>query len=401
MKKKRMGKPIAALLAVFILLFVVKTAVNEGEKQQVFEEQVNSELISTIPQQETESNGEEEPQIRVVMVGDMLMHERVLDTGKQVDGSYNYNHLFANVKDEIKAADLAIVNQEAILGGTELGLSGYPSFNSPYELGIAEVTAGFDVILHATNHTLDKGKTGVENCMQFWDTTYPHIPYLGINKSQEEQDENIYVYEQDGIRIAILNYTYGTNGIPTPKGMPYIVNYLEEDKVIADLAIANRIADFLIVCPHWGTEYVLEADQSQKKWTQLFLENGVDLVIGAHPHVIEPVEWVSDDAGNQMLVYYSLGNFLNGTSSTGKGVTNRMVGGMADVTIGRNEAGEVAILSYDAHALVCHIAEGDAFTTYFLSDYTEELARENLIISQDPGFSLEACYDLVEEVWGE
>lgn len=389
--KKHFQRGVIALIIVLAIIILVKTSANENEKAVSVDTQITTQVTEE----------EKEPTIRIVMVGDMLMHDRVVATGLQEDGTYNFDHLFEHVEDTIQEANLAIVNQESILGGTELGVSGYPCFNSPYELGTAEVEAGFDVILHATNHTLDKGKTGVLNCMNFWDETYPDIEYLGINKSQEEQDTDIYVYEQDGMKIAILNYTYGTNGISTPKGMPYIVNYLDEEKIIADLAIANEIADFVIVCPHWGTEYRLEPDASQKRYTQLFLENGVDLVIGAHPHVIEPVEWVSDDAGNKMLVYYSLGNFLNGTSSTGAGVTNRMLGGMADVTIGKNENGEVAILSYDVHPLVCHIGEKDAFTTYFIWDYTEELAKTNHIISQDPAFSLQACYDLVEEVWGE
>lgn len=340
------------------------------------------------------------PEINLVMVGDMLMHERVVASGLQEDGSYNFDHLFLHVQEQIASADLALVNQETILGGTELGLSGYPCFNSPYELGVAEVEAGFDVILHGTNHTLDKGKRGVLNCINFWEETYPEIAWLGMNDSQEMQDENIYVYEQNGIKIAILNYTYGTNGISTPVDMPYLVNYMEEEKVIADIQKAEEIADFTVVCPHWGNEYYLGVASSQQKWTDIFLEQGVDLVIGTHPHVIEPVEWVFDEEGHEMLVYYSLGNFVNGTSGTGAGVMNRCVGALADVTIGFDENGEVAILEYEAIPLVCHIAEGNEYTVWYLEDYTEELARENLIRSQDSSFSLENCKALVEQVLG-
>lgn len=343
----------------------------------------------------------EPPSIQIVMVGDMLMHGRVMESGLKEDGSYNFDHLFANVKDSIEGADLALVNQETILGGTELGLSGYPAFNSPYELGDSLVAAGFDVILHATNHTLDKGKKGVLNCMNFWDTNYPEIAYLGINKSQEEQDTNIYIYEQDGIEIAILNYTYGTNGIPTPDDMPYIVNYLDEEKIISDLTYAEENADFTVVCPHWGTEYVLSATDSQKKWAKIFMENGADLVIGTHPHVIEPVEMLTDENGNEMLVYYSIGNFVNGTSGTGDGTTNRMVGGIADVTVSLDETGKAYIESYDVIPIVCHIDEKTEYTVYYLSDYTEELAKENHIVSQDANFSLEACQNLVYKVWNK
>lgn len=369
----------------------VENSVLNVENEEIIDETINPVGPEPIPP----------PTIQIVMVGDMLMHGRVMESGLKEDGTYNFDHIFENVKDTIENADLALVNQETILGGTELGLSGYPAFNSPYELGDSLVNAGFDVILHATNHTLDKGKTGVQNCMNFWDTNYPEITYLGINKSQKEQDTDIYIYEQDGIRIAILNYTYGTNGIPTPSDMPYIVNYLDEEKVIQDLKLAEENADFTIVCPHWGTEYILSATDSQIKWADIFMDNGVDLVIGTHPHVIEPMEMITDENGNEMLVYYSIGNFVNGTSGTGEGTTNRMVGGIADITISLDENGKTYIEKYDVIPIVCHIDEKTEYTVYYLSDYTEELAKENHIVSQDPNFSLEECNNLVNKVWSK
>jgi poly-gamma-glutamate synthesis protein (capsule biosynthesis protein) len=186
-----------------------------------------------------------------------------------------------------------------------------------------------------------------------------------------------------------------------PADMPYLVDYLDKEKVVKELQLANELADFTIVCPHWGREYYLGVSAEQEHWTEIYLENGVDLVIGTHPHVIESVEWVEDDAGNQMLVYYSLGNFVNGTSGTGEGVMNRCVGGLAEVEIGRDESGQVVIKEYDCIPLVCHIAEGEEYTVWYLEDYTQELAAKNHIVKQDPDFSLENCKALVEEVWGE
>ena len=291
------------------------------------------------------------------------------------------------------------------MGGKELGYSGYPRFNSPYELADAEVKAGFNVILHATNHTTDKGKEAVLNCMDYWDSNYPEVAYLGINKTQEEQDNKIYVFEQNGIKVAILNYTYTLNGDRMPADMPYLVNLMKkgvsEERIIADIKRAEEIADFTIVCPHWGTEYQLTVSSTQKYWTEIFLENGVDLVMGTHPHVIEPIEWVTDEEGHQMLVYYSLGNYVNGTSSTKDNLAQRMVGGIADVTIGRNEAGEVVVLEQDVVPIVCHIDEKDSYTVYYLDDYTQEQAQENRIRLQDSAFSLDACWDVVHQVWGE
>lgn len=411
MKKRICIISVILVALIAIILLIIKVIPNDTEPVSldtpVTDEVINEDILITSPEDSGEVIEPVEPEpltppsIQIVMVGDMLMHGRVMESGLMEDGSYNFDHLFVNVKNSIENADLALVNQETILGGTELGLSGYPAFNSPYELGDALVDAGFDVILHATNHTLDKGKKGVLNCMNFWDTNYPEITYLGINKSQEDQDNNIYIYEQDGIEIAILNYTYGTNGIPTPDDMPYIVNYLDEEKIISDLTYAEENADFTVVCPHWGTEYVLTATDSQKKWAKVFMENGADLVIGTHPHVIEPVEMLTDESGNEMLVYYSIGNFVNGTSGTGDGITNRMVGGIADVTISINEENEAFIESYDVIPIVCHIDEKTDYTVYYLDDYTNELATENHIVSQDANFSLEACKNLVNKVWNK
>ena len=220
-------------IVLLIVSFIIIKSTPDNPSSLNSKEDTTEKSISTEPIPETvivenDSSLEEAPSIQIIMVGDMLMHERVMESGLLEDGTYNFDHIFVNVKDTIENADLAIVNQETILGGSELGLSGYPAFNSPYELGDSLVNAGFDVILHATNHTLDKGKTGVLNCMNFWDNNYPNITYLGINKSQEEWNTNIFIYEQEGIKIAILNYTYGTNGINPPSDMPYIVNYLDE-----------------------------------------------------------------------------------------------------------------------------------------------------------------------------
>lgn len=338
------------------------------------------------------------PEITLVMVGDVLLHARVAESGKGEDGSYDFTAVFAQVREEIQAADLALVNQEVIIGGEELGVSGYPAFNAPYELGDALADAGFNVALHATNHALDKGKRGIRNCLAFWQENHPDMAVLGIHGSEADQEE-IYIYEQDGIRIAILNYTYGTNGIALPGDMPYAVDMLEKNRVEADLQKAGEMADFVVVCPHWGTEYALSATKVQREWAEFFAEGGADLVLGTHPHVIEPIEWVGAD--EKTLVYYSLGNFVNWTSGTGEGVANRMVGGMAYVTIGLDKAGEAVIETYGVEPLVCHVEQGyGGVTVYPLEKYTERLAARNEIIKQDASFTLEYCHKLAEEVFG-
>lgn len=359
-------------------------------------------LIGTSEASESSSDTAVDSSLSLVMVGDILLHTPVAESGLQEDGSYDFDSLFAHTADVINEADLALVNQEVIIGGEELGISGYPCFNAPYALGDSLVDAGFDVICHATNHALDKGKKGLLNCTAYWQTNYPEIAVVGIHDSQESQDTIVYIEEND-ITVAILNYTYGTNGIALPSDMPYAVDMLEKEAVLADIQEAEANADFTIVCPHWGTEYRLTPSASQQEWAQLFLENGVDLVLGTHPHVIEPMELLTNEAtGEEMLVYYSLGNFVNWTSSSGEGIANRMVGGMATVTLEQNKAGEVHIADYGVKAVVCHLSEGtDGVSAYFLSEYPDELADTNAIIAQDSNFSREYCVDLCNQIWGD
>lgn len=353
-------------------------------------------------------NSDSNSAVSIVMVGDVLLHDRVENAAQREDGSYNFDAIFAKTNGYIGAADLAIVNQEVIIGGKELGVSGYPAFNAPNEIGDALKNAGFDVICHATNHVLDKGKKGLINTLDYWESVHPEVTVLGINRSSTEKDA-VTILEKNGIRIAFLNYTYGTNGIPLPSDMPYAVDMLDESKVKKDLAFAEENADFIIVCPHWGTEYNHGIDNSQKKWVKIFREGGADLVIGTHPHVIEPIEFIEDDVpghtnnhgGGDMLVYYSLGNFVNWTSGTGKGTTNRMVGGMAQVILARGANGEVSIVGNGVRALVCHVSPGqNGVTVYPLSQYTEELAKKNAIISQDSSFSKKKCVELCNNIWG-
>lgn len=403
-KRWRLELTRAGILLGMILLIVLLVKGCQAVLNRPVKEDPPADTVETLPREQTQEQvtdappEPEEKTISLIMVGDILLHTPLQDSGLQPDGSYNYDHFFTHTKDLISQADLALVNQEVILGGTELGLSGYPAFNGAYEVGDALVKAGFDVILHATNHAVDKGERGILNCLHFWQTSYPDIAVLGIHDSQESQDE-IYIYEQEGVKIAILNYTYGTNGIAVPQS--YEVDLLEEDRVISDLDWAEELADFTIVVPHWGTEYTHEVSASQERWTQIFLAHGADLVIGAHPHVIQPVEWVEDDAGHKMLVYYSLGNFINFTSGSGDGVRQRAVGAMATVTLSV-ENGEVTISDYGVIPLVAHMVEGTGNpTVYPLSEYTEELLAENAMTQKDPGFTLEYCKQLCRDVFGE
>ncbi len=367
----------------------------------------------TISGQGMEFDEKTDQSLNIIMAGDILLHTPVEEAAKNDEtGEYDFDFIFDHSAEVISKADVAIVNQEVIIGGEELGVSGYPAFNAPYEISDSLYKAGFDVICHATNHALDKGKKGIVNCLDHWRKAYPDVLATGIyDNEQEASEENIPILERNGIRVAVLNYTYGTNGIAAPADMPYAVSMLNKERVITQLELAEKEADFTIVCPHWGTEYNLGISTDQKKWTEIFRAHGADAVIGTHPHVIEPLIFYEDEdpshitnnhGAGDMPVYYSLGNFVNWTAGTGKGVADRMVGAVADLSISRKEDGEVSIDDYSVRNYVCHVEPGDQkVTVYPVEEYTEELALQNAIRKQDSSFSKEYCEELIRKVFGE
>lgn len=331
--------------------------------------------------------------VDLVALGDILMHMPVVNDGLQSDGTYNYNSYFEMIREDIEAADIAVINQETILGGAELEYSGYPTFNSPQEMGDALVYTGFDVVLQANNHSMDRHYEGISNAMTFWQSNHPQIFALGLNDSAEEQDE-INVIEVNDIKIALLNYTYGLNGIPLPEDKPYLVNLLDEVLITDQVTRAKQLADVVIVFPHWGTEYSLEPDEDQESWANLFLKLGVDIVIGGHPHVVEPVEWLSDNDGNKMLIYYSLGNCISCQDET-----PQMLGGMACITI--EKSGEdITITNAGITPIVTHFEVMGAwnYKIYKLEDYTDDLAAVHRMTRDGEDFTTDVLWALAKAI---
>ena len=328
----------------------------------------------------------QEYDITLMAVGDNLMHMGIVYTGKQEDGSYDYSFLFENISELLEKADIKVINQETILGGNERGFSGFPYFNSPTEVGDAIASAGFNVVLHASNHAADQNLSGLESCVEFW-TQYPKILMVGI--TGEEPAEQIPILEVEDVTFAILNYTYGPNMATLPKSLMGHLNMLCDynpktgaidfttlnPQVLQDIQDAKEIADIVIVCPHWGTEYRTTSSSYQIKFADQMAEAGADLILGTHPHVPQPVEWIVSESGQETLCYYSLGNYV----STQKQAIC-MLEEMAWVTFHVTEEG-VAI---DRGAsgvlpLVCHYKSGPVrlVGVYPLEEYTEEQASHH------------------------
>lgn len=325
--------------------------------------------------------------ISIVTFGDNLMHMPVVNSGKKSDGTYEYSHIFKHLEKDIKNADIAVMGQETIFAGREHGYSGYPSFNSPSEMGDTLVDVGFDVVLYASNHVFDRGAVGIKNTMNFW-KKYPEIFVLGIN---EEENEPIDIMEVKGAKLALLNYTYGTNQGGFPK---YLVDYMNEDKIQEDVEMAEAKADFTIAFLHWGEEYQMEPDLTQKELAKKMCEWGVDLIIGAHPHVVQPVDWIETDNGNRTLVYYSLGNFVSRQLRA-----ENLLGGMADVKL-KFDGKNVMIEDYEFAPIVTHYNRSYTdFSVYPLEEYPDELAEEHGVTSHDGKVSVERWKEILEETF--
>lgn len=381
--------------------------VKSVERQKVADQKqalVETESESVVVETETETEEVEEVKsIDLVMVGDIICHKDMYTTIKQADGTYDYSMLFEHVTPLVQEADLAIANSEMIIGGEEIGVKSYPTFNGAFSLADAIADAGFNVVLHASNHAADVGVKGVKSCLENWRTTHPEVAVLGIHDSEESRDD-IYVYEQDGMKIAILNYTDGLNKSKNIKAADrkYLVNRLTESRLRTDVQRAKEMADFVIVCPHWGKEYSTKIVGKQKQFARICAEEGVNLIIGTHPHVGEKIDTVTDVvSGNQTLVYYSIGNFTTNVTKKSGYVLNRVVGGMAKVKIGRMEDGSVGVLDYGIVPLICHwTSSKEDYTVYPYEDYTEELANKHIATSFKKKFSKQAISDLCDSLWG-
>ena len=241
-------------------------------------------------------------------VGDNLIHRQIYDYAmRNLDGSFD--HLYAQMLPVLAQYDVTSINQETVFVEKRGEYSDYPLFGTPVEVGHAIIDAGFDIVSCATNHALDKGTEAVDRTVELF--AQAGVLCAGAQHSTDPVYRPFEMLTKNGIRVAVLAYTQSTNGIPLPEDSPYAVHLLEEEQVREDLAAATDAADLVLVYAHWGMEYAAEPDETQRYWAQLFADCGADVVIGTHPHVVQPVEWIAGKNGGETLVYYSLGNYVS------------------------------------------------------------------------------------------
>lgn len=337
---------------------------------------------------------------KLVAVGDNLMHRSCTLSAKNADGTYDFTKHFANMADIFKAADLAVISQDTVLGGIELGATSTETgiFNTAVELADGMADAGINVVLAANNHIMDEGSAGLNTMMSYFSTKYPNITLLGVNNSREAKDEPIYV-ETNNIKIAMINYSYGSNQTADLDASPYLLNQYDEDWLSDVLKQAREEADFIIAFPFWGEQNSMDYTQEQERQAQFLADNGVDLIIGSYPHVVEPVKWITAENGDRTLVYYSLGNFQSIQNTV-----ENMLGGQANITISKEEDG-THISDYSLDFVVTHYEQResseyyDIVTTYPLADYTSDLAaRHGMSVSGNEEFDLASLQGLSSQI---
>jgi len=319
--------------------------------------------------------------IRLMAAGDNLIHAGIYNEAKQADGTYDFTKAYKTVAPIIQRADIAVLNQETLLACPPLEPSAYPMFNSPNELGSHMMEIGFHVFNHANNHVWDKGAKGASATLDFWGSKKAVV--TGLYRSQADRDHirtltilnEMNDIEETGITVSFLGFTQHTNGIPTPKNTDLLVIYTSErDRMKSQIEAANAASDFVVVSIHWGNENTHTPTLDQKMLAKDLVDWGADLIIGTHPHVLQPVEYIERADGTKGLVLYSLGNFI----SMQRQAPN-LIGGVMDIEITKDfVTDKTKITRATMIPVITHYDTGMKNTRIIpFNDYTEELAKNH------------------------
>ncbi|WP_077305216.1 CapA family protein [Terribacillus halophilus] len=297
-------------ITIGLAILVMLTACGGGTPKQ------EAKAVQAAQQNTIELEAKKEPvqkAISVTAIGDVLLHSSIYSEAKNETG-YNFAPMFQEVKLYLKETTLTVANQESIMGGEAIGVSTYPTFNSPDEIGDTLKDAGVDVVTMANNHTLDQGEAGIKHAAAQYEKI--GLAYTGAYANKQDGEKLTIETTPEGISVAFLSYTYGTNGIPVPEGKDYLVNLIDKQKIKDDIKRAKQAADATVVSLHFGTEYQDNPNEEQKQLVQLVADEGATAILGSHPHVLQPVQWLTGKDGNKTLAIYSLGNFIAAQEET-------------------------------------------------------------------------------------
>lgn len=332
--------------------------------------------------------------LRMLSVGDNLIHDGIYEQAKKRAGGngYDFSYCYARVKDTIASADVATINQETIVAKS-YEPSGYPLFNSPQELGQTVVDTGFDVVNLANNHMLDKTSKGLAEAIDFWDAT--GLARTGAYKDTQDLESVEYI-EKNGLKIGLIGITQYTNGLVLPGDSPlkYILTS-DEATIERKIKAAKAQCDVVLVNVHWGSEYTTTPAQEQRNLAKKMADWGANVIIGHHPHVLQPVEWIENSDGTRTLVAYSLGNFISQQNTAA-----RVIGGMLHYDITKDfETGKVTVSNVRFETIVTHYVSGSHdVQIYPLSAYSDTLAKKQAARIKQSDFSVAYIENFVKEV---
>ncbi len=386
---KKSKKLVLSVIAMFAaLLMLASCAMNQTAP-------AGGEVETTAEQ--TTEQVKQPTSVDILAVGDNLIHAVIYNQAhrRAANGGYDFTYAYENIADTIAAADISIINQETIID-PEKAPSTYPCFNSPVELGEEMIRIGFDVFNLANNHSLDKGQSGLRSAIGYWDSK--NVVHCGAYLDEEDY-KTIPTNTVNDIKFAYVGLTEPTNGLSLPEGAQTILMLgADEARIEARVKAASEISDMVIVNIHWGVEYTHTPTDRQRELAQKLADWGADIIVGTHPHVIQPVEYVKSADGRDVLVIYSLGNFI---SAQDRGP--RMLGGMMHITVTKDyETEKTTVTKAKFTGVVTHYDAGFSnVRVYNLSDYTPELANKHGVRSTTPSFSLEYLNSIVTDVIDE
>ena len=360
---------------------------NNTEEVILNEKEENKSFIISNNNQKNNEKNLEDISININVAGDIITHNSNFKDAHNVkDDTYDFSYVFDNIAGYFENADFNIGTLESNFAGKAVGYSNYPQFNAPEDLAYDLKELGFDVLATAHNHALDKGYNGLVNTLNELDAA--GIDHLGSYSSEEDSKEFL-IKDVKGIKLGILDYDYDTNGIPIPKGKEYCINLIDSQKIVDDLANIKKLdPDVIIVVMHWGTEYRTTATQEQKDLAELMFANGADIILGSHPHVLEPMEMydikLDDGAEKKGFVIYSLGNFTSGQYQE-----NTRQTALLDIKLTKHgETGKVTIdyVHYTPLFMLNYFSGGEGAHNFRLLDIEAEIERYesgNHVIGQE------------------
>lgn len=345
---KKISKNIITLIAILLVILICvaicyafRNTKQYKELVETFQRQIEEEEILSSKQNKDEEKEETDTTFTLSAIGDVMCHNtQYWDAYDANTKTYDFSYVFEEVKSYIQLADISVASLETSFAGEARGYSNYPTFNSPDNLAYSLKNIGIDVMSMAGNHCLDMGYTGLCRTIDILDDA--DIAHLGTYKTQEEQDQVLFKYVK-GVKIAFINYTYGTNGIPVPKDKEFCVNLIDKDLIKKHIETAkNQNADMIVACMHWGTEYRTTANKEQEELADFLFKSGVDIILGNHPHTLEPMEkrtvTLEDGTNKDCFVIYALGNFI--CDQNAENTRNSII---LNLTITKKTDGKIAI----------------------------------------------------------